>query len=120
MEWLIFALIGTTFFSAAGVMEKLILSSYIEDYKALLVCQILVSLFCIIPVFIIIRPDFVYPGSVFAFIAGSLQILQTIFYLKALQIEEVSKVTALENVYTIFIFIGSVILLGEKLEPRSA
>jgi len=118
MEWLIFALIGTTFFSAAGVMEKLILSSYIEDYKALLVCQILVSLFCIIPVFIIIRPDFVYPGSVFAFIAGSLQILQTIFYLKALQIEEVSKVTALENVYTIFIFIGSVILLGEKLEPK--
>jgi len=119
LEWLYFALIGTIFFSAAGVMEKLIISSYMSDPKSLLVCQILVSQLFTIPVIIIVHPDFIYPESVFALLAGSLQILPTIFYLKALQIEEVSKVTALENVYPIFIFIGSVILLGEKLEPKA-
>ena len=119
MNWLIFSLIGTVFFSASGVVEKFILSSYTENSKALLVCQVLVSQIFTIPVFIIIGPNFVFPVSVFALIAGSLQILPTIFYLKALQIEEVSKVTALENIYPIFIFIGSLILLGEKLEPRA-
>lgn len=119
MEWLYFAIMGTIFFSAAGVTEKLILSSYIEDSKALLVCQILVSQLFTIPVIIVIHPDFIYPESVFAIIIGSLQILPTIFYLKALQIEEVSKVTALENAYPIFIFIGSVMLFGEKLEPKA-
>jgi uncharacterized membrane protein len=119
MEWIIFSLIGTIFFSAAGVMEKLILGSYTENCKALLVCQVLVSQLFSISVFIIIGANFIYPESVFALIAGFLQILPTIFYLKALQIEEVSKVTALENLYPIFIFIGSVILLGEKLEPRA-
>jgi drug/metabolite transporter (DMT)-like permease len=49
---------------------------------------------------------------------GSLQVFPSFFYIKALQIEEASKVTALEYVYPLFVFIGSVLLLGEVLELK--
>src|SRR5512137_2114581 len=51
-------------------------------------------------------------------IFGSLQVFPSFFYIKALQIEEASKVTALDYVYPLFVFIGSVLLLGEVLELK--
>lgn len=119
MEWIIFALIGTIFFSAAGILDKLLLGGYAEDSKAYIVLQILASLLFTIPVIIIQGADFVYPESLYALIAGSMQVLPAIFYLRAMQVEEVTKVTALEYVYPVFVFIGSIILLGETLELKN-
>jgi len=34
MDWLILALLGTVFFSVAGVLDKLLLSGYTDDSKA--------------------------------------------------------------------------------------
>jgi len=109
---------GTIFFSAAGVMDKLILSSYAEDSRAYIVCQILTQQVFTVPLLVITGMDFVYPESIFALFAGSLQILPAIFYLSALQVEEASRVTALEYVYPVFVFIGSIIFLGETLTLR--
>ncbi len=49
---------------------------------------------------------------------ASLQVFPSFFYMKALQIEEASKVSALEYVYPVFVFLGSVFLLGEVLELK--
>jgi len=119
LDWLTFAVLGTIFFSVAGVLDKLLLSSYTDDSKAYIVCQILASQLFTIPVFLIVGAKFVYPESLIAMLFGSLQVFPSFFYIKALQIEEASKVTALEYVYPLFVFIGSVLLLGEVLEGRA-
>jgi drug/metabolite transporter (DMT)-like permease len=69
-------------------------------------------------VFLIAGANFVYPQSLIALIFGSLQVFPSFFYMKALKIEETSKVAALEYVYPLFVFIGSVLLLGEVMELK--
>ena len=118
LDWLTFAVLGTIFFSVAGVLDKLLLSSYTDDSKAYIVCQVLASQFFTIPVFLIVGANFVYPQSLIALLFGSLQVFPSFFYIKALQIEEASKVTALDYVYPLFVFIGSALLLGEVLELK--
>lgn len=115
MDWLIFALMGTIFFSAAGVLNKLILSRYAEDSRAYIVCQILAQQVFTVPLLLMTGMNFTYPESILALLAGSLEILPAILYLNALQVEEASRVTALEYVYPLFVFIGSMIFLGETL-----
>ena len=103
MDWLSFALLGTLFFSAAGVLDKLMLNSYAGSSKGLIVCQALAQQLFTIPIILIIGVNFIYPQSIWALIAGSFQILPTLFYFKAMQVEEVSKVAALEYVYPVFV-----------------
>jgi len=106
------------FYSVAGLLDKFLLSSYTNDSNAYIVCQVLASQLFIIPVFLISGADFVYPQSLFALLFGSLQVFPCFFYMKALAIEEISRVSALEYVYPLFVFIGSALLLGEVLELR--
>ena len=113
-----FAFLGTIFFSVAGLLDKFLLSSYTKDSNAYIVCQVLASQLFTIPVFLIAGADFVYPQSLIALLFGSLQVFPCFFYMKALKIEEISKVTALEYVYPLFVFIGSVLLLGEVMELK--
>ncbi len=118
MEWFAFAFIGTIFFSVAGLLDKFLLSSYTDDSNAYIVCQVLASQLFAIPVFLIAGAEFVYPQSLFALLFGSLQVFPCFFYMKALSIEEISKVSALEYVYPLFVFMGSALLLGEVLELK--
>jgi uncharacterized membrane protein len=118
LEWLTFAFLGTIFFSVAGLLDKFLLSSYTDDSNAYIVCQVLASQLFTIPVFLIAGADFVYPQSLIALLFGSLQVFPCFSYMKAIKIEEISKVTALEYVYPLFVFIGSVLLLGEVMEPK--
>ncbi|HPT36704.1 MAG TPA: EamA family transporter, partial [Methanothrix sp.] len=118
MEWLTLAFLGTVFFSVAGVLDKYLLSSYADDSNSYIVCQVLASQIFTIPVILITGANLVYPQSLIALLFGILQVLPSIYYMKALQIEEASKVSALEYVYPLFVFVGSVILLGEVLEIR--
>ncbi|MDD2756021.1 MAG: EamA family transporter [Methanothrix sp.] len=118
MEWFAFALLGMIFYSVAGLLDKFLLSSYTDDSNAYIVCQVLASQLFTIPVFLISGADFVYPQTLFALLFGSLQVFPCFFYMKALAIEEISKVSALEYVYPLFVFIGSALILGEVLEMR--
>jgi uncharacterized membrane protein len=118
LKWLIFAILGTIFFSVAGVLDKLLLSRYADDSKAYIICQILTQQIFTIPVIIIARTNFIYPESFYALIFGCFQVIPSFFYMRALQVEEASKVTALEYVYPLFVLLGSVFLLGEVLELK--
>lgn len=118
MDWLIFAFLGTVFFSGAGILDKLLLSSCTNDSNAYIVCQTLVQPLFIIPVFLLAKIEFTYPESLIALFFGCLQIIPVFFYMKALQAEEASKVSAMEYVYLIFVFIGSIFLFGEILSLK--
>lgn len=118
MEWLIFAFLGTVFFSGAGVLDKLLLSNCANDSKAYIVCQVLVQQLFTIAVFLIAGVNFVYPDSIIALLFGCLQTFPSFFYMKALQTEEASKVSAMEYVYPIFVFIGAILFFGEILDLK--
>ena len=118
LDWLIYAFLGTVFFSAAGILDKLLLSNYSYDSKTFIVCQILAQQIFVIPVMAISGVNFSYPESLLALLFGSLQVLPAFFYMRAMQVEEVSKVTALEYIYPVFVFAGSVFLLGDVLEIK--
>lgn len=118
MEWIVFAFLSAVFFSAAGVLDKLLLSSDANDSNAYIVCQILVQQIFTLPVIAIAGTNFIYPESIYAVIFGCLQVLPSFYYMRAMQIEEASKVTALEYVYPLFVLIGSALLLGEALEMK--
>jgi drug/metabolite transporter (DMT)-like permease len=118
LEWLILAFLGTVFFSGAGVLDKLLLSKCTNDSKAYIVCQVLAQQLFTIPVLLIVGPKFMYPESLIAMLFGCLQIFPAFFYMKAMQTEEASKVSAMEYVYPVFVFIGSVFLFGEVLDLK--
>jgi drug/metabolite transporter (DMT)-like permease len=118
MEWLTLAFLGTLFYSVAGVLDKYLLSSYTNDSNAYIVCQVLASQIFIIPVLLVSGAEFIYPQSLLALLFGCFQVFPSFFYMKALQIEEASKVSALEYIYPLFVFAGSVLLFGEVLEIR--
>lgn len=118
MDWLIFAFLGTVFFSGAGVLDKLLLCNCTNDSKAYIVCQALVQQIFVIPVLLLAGVEFTYPGSLIAMLFGCLQIFPAFFYMKALQTEEASKVSAMEYVYPVFVFIGSIFLFGEMLSLK--
>ncbi len=118
VDWLVFALIGTIFFSAAGVLDKLLLSSYACDSKAYIVCQILAQQIFTVPILLLMEIDFVYPKSLLAIALGALQLLPSVFYLRAVQVEEASRVAAMEHFYPVFVFLGAFLFLGESLAPK--
>ena len=118
LEWFAFAFLGTIFFSIAGLLDKFLLSSYVDNSNGYIVCQVLASQLFAIPVFLIAGANFVYPQSLIALLFGILQVFPSFYYMKALKVEETSKVAALEYVYPLFVFIGSVLFLGEVMELK--
>ena len=115
MSWIIFALISTVFFSASGLLDKFILSNHSFNPKSYIICQTFVQQLFIIPIFIFAGVEFTYPISIFAVILGAFQVIPAIYYMRAMQNEEVSRVAALEYLYLVFVLLGAAILLGETL-----
>jgi uncharacterized membrane protein len=118
MSWLVFALLSTISFSAAGLLDKFFMSHQNVSPKAYLACQILMQQLFTIPVFILAGVKFSYPGSIYATIVGAFNVIPTIYYLKAIQKEEASRVAAIEYLYIIFVLLGAGIFLGEALGMR--
>ena len=100
------------------MLDKLLLSNSTNDSKAYIVCQVLAQQLFTIAVFLIAGVNFVYPESIIALLFGCLQIFPSFFYMKALKTEEASKVSAMEYVYLIFVFIGAIFFFGEILDLK--
>jgi len=115
MSWLLFALLATASFGATGVIDKLLLSRYIRDPTAYMVLLIIVQQLFNLGIVAWRGLEVIYPWSVLAMLAGGLQVVLWYSYLKALQVEEVSRVTSLVFVYPLLVFLGAALLLGENL-----
>lgn len=99
----------------AGVLDKLILSDHISDSKSYIVCQIFAQQIFTVIIIIVMGANFTYPASAIALLAGAMQVLPSVYYLRAIQVEEISRVAALEYLYPVFVFLGAALLLGENL-----
>ncbi len=118
MNWFFFSLAGAASLAVTGIIDKFILGKYVKNPLAYLVTLIILQQIFAIGIYVFAGLGFVYPYSLYAMAAGSLQVALWISYLRALQIEETSRVAALVYVFPVFVFLGSFLFLGEILTPR--
>lgn len=118
MTWFLFALLSTAFFAVALIVDKLLLSRFIRNSTAYLLVLIIFQQVFVVLISAIVGLHFVYPLSLFGIAAGFVQAAMYVSYLRALQVEEASRVTSLAFVYPLLVFLGSAVLLGEVLTMR--
>ncbi|OPY44083.1 MAG: hypothetical protein A4E47_01793 [Methanosaeta sp. PtaU1.Bin028] len=116
INWLVLALLGTSSFAIASILDKLILSSYARRAETYVVLQVIMQQILFLPLALVFGVNFIYPASMLALLAGVVQVVPTIYYLKAVQMEEVSRVSSLENLYCVFVFAGEALLFGVVLD----
>lgn len=105
MYWLTLALFGTVSFTLAGLLDKLVLDRYLPEPKLYLVCQVLAQQIFVLTAFAFIKPAFVFPDTLLAIALGCLQVIPTVYFLRAIQEDELLQRTSLEYFYVIFIFL---------------
>lgn len=115
MSWLLLALLSTAFEAAGDIMDKFILGRYKQPSAAYLVSLVLIQQIFAILVFIRFGSSFVYPDSFLAIGAGFIQMAFWFSFLRAMQVEDVSRVAAMSFVYPLFIFLAAAFFLGESL-----
>ncbi|MDM7913213.1 MAG: EamA family transporter [Methanotrichaceae archaeon] len=118
MDWFFFALASTASFAAAVLVDKFLLVSYIRNSTAYLIALIIFQQVFVVIISAFVGTGFIYPASIYAMLAGTAQAVMYVSYLRALQVEEASRVTSLIFVYPLFVFLGSALLLGEVLSLR--
>jgi drug/metabolite transporter (DMT)-like permease len=117
MDWLFFALLSTGSFAATVIIDKLLLSHYVRNATAYLIALIMVQQIFAAMVFAAVGASFKYPISIYGMLIGAAQAAMYMAYIRALQIEEATRVTSLIFVYPIFVFVGAA-LLGETLTSK--
>lgn len=114
MNWLILTLLAYFFWACSNILDKILIAKKIKPLGIILVTNIFYSLIILaIPFF-----DFQIPNTVEILIllgAGLLLFVSIIPYFKALQIEEVSRVTPLWQLSPIFVLILATLTIGENL-----
>lgn len=117
MYWFVLGIIASVFWGIATVIDKIMLTRYIENpytYHLFLT----LSLMPIILVYYILFPVKFNPYfSGIGFIGGVILGISFLLYNKALMIEEVSRVAPLMRLTSIFTLLFGFLILGEKLTP---
>jgi uncharacterized membrane protein len=119
VDWLIFSLIGASSLAVTGIIDKFILDKYIRSSNAYLITLIILQQIFALGIFLYFGHGFVYPQSIYAIAIGAVQVVLWAAYLRALQVEETSRVAAMVYVYPIFVFPMAFVLLGETLSLRA-
>ncbi len=115
MEWFVFALIAPVVFAGVDIIDKYILTNHVTNpfsYKLLSVLMeipILFLLLALTPV------SFSFLWSMMSMLVGFIFSLSSILYLKAMGVEEASRVIALLFVSPIFVLPLAFIFLRETL-----
>ena len=115
MEWFSFSLAGASSLAVTGIIDKFILGRYVRNPLPYLLALVILQQIFALGILAFAGPGFIYPYSFYALAAGAAQVALWISYLRALQIEETSRIAALVYVYPAFVFLGANVLLGETL-----
>lgn len=118
MDWLSLALVSTASFAVTVIIDKMLLSRYVRSSTAYLIVLLIIQQFFASLIFAFVGAGFAYPASVYGMLAGLSQAAMYVSYLRALKVEEVSRVTSLIFVYPLFVFVAAAALLGEMLTAR--
>jgi uncharacterized membrane protein len=118
MSWLALACCSSAAFSASVLVDKSLLGCCIRSSTAYLLALVLFQQIFVVLAAAFLGLGFVYPYSLYALAVGAVQAALYAAYLRALTMEEASRVTSMIFVYPVFVFLGGALLLGEVLSPR--
>ncbi len=104
--------------AVTGVIDKFIMGKYVRNPLVYLVALVVLQQVFVVPILVYAGWGFVYPQSIYAMVAGFAQVILWAAYLRALQIEETSRVAALVYVFPVFVFLGAFVFLGETLTAK--
>ena len=114
--WVYFVLLSQFIWAFCSLIDKFVLSNkYIENPAVYIVLNGLTSLFIIFLIPFFGFEPLKFGDFLIAFIAGVSYSAAVVIYYKAVQDEEISRITILYQMGPIFVLILSYILLGEKL-----
>ncbi len=118
MNWLFFALLSTASLAVTVIIDKLLLNRYVRNSIAYLITLIIIQQFFAALILIFHGASYDYPTSIYGMLAGTAQAAMYVAYIRALKIEEASRVTSLIFVYPLFVFLAAAALLGETLTAK--
>jgi uncharacterized membrane protein len=118
VDWFILSMLGAASLAVTGVIDKFILGKYVRNPLAYLVVLVFLQQIFVVAIPVYTGLGFVYPHSLYALATGGALVVLWAAYLRALQVEETSRVAALVYVFPVFVFLGAFIFLGETLTGK--
>ncbi|MBI2107823.1 EamA family transporter [Candidatus Woesearchaeota archaeon] len=120
MLWVIFALIGSLFWAVANILDKVLRTKYMDSSLALAAAFGIPGMAISLVLFTIIGVPAVSPLLMFySFASGILLPIVVISYIKALSLEEASRVVPLWHISPLLTIVLAVLFLDEILTPLS-
>jgi len=118
MTWVILSILAALFWSVVNMVDKYVVTKW---FKQPLVPVIMLGIFGLIAsllVYFISGFAFLSCSNIIlALLAGIFYVLMSVFYFKALKIEEVSRIIPLFHLSPFFILVLATIFLGEVFTP---
>lgn len=119
MSWILFTIIGITFWSFANIIDKHVIDKRLKNTVLAAVLFEFISLF---PAFWILSA-YGFPKLSFVFLlaaaaAGLLKIGAYWLYFRSLKVEEASRVVALYNLSPLIVPVFAFLMLGETVGPE--
>lgn len=112
--WILFSVLAAFCWALSSIIDKYVLTKWVKNPLVPIILTGIIGLVaCIIVYFVYGFSSLSYFNTFLAIIAGFFYILATIFYFKALKIEEVSRIVPLFYLSPLFILIFAGIFLGE-------
>jgi uncharacterized membrane protein len=120
MHWAFFALIGTFVWSLVNIADKILKDRYFKGSlpltAAMGISPLVISLL-LLPIFGF--PSFPISLFISVVVAGLLNTIGVYFYVRAMDVEEASRVVPLLNLSPLYTLVLAALFLGESLSPAS-
>ena len=115
MDWFAFSIAGAACLAVTGIIDKFYLGRYVHNILAYLFVLVVIQQVFLLPVLAYAGLAFIYPQSLYALSIGVVQVILWAAYLRALKVEETSRIAGQVYVFPVFVFLGEFFLLGETL-----
>jgi transporter family protein len=118
MSWILFSILATLTWAIVNIVDKYVLTKWVRKPIIPIMILGIIGLLASVLVYLFHGLSVLsYQNIVLAFVAGVFYILMSIFYFKAVKIEEISRVVPLFYLAPIFVLILAGVFLGETFSP---
>jgi len=92
VDWFAFSIAGAACLAVTGIIDKFYLGRYVRNTLAYLFVLVVIQQVFLLPVLAYAGLEFVYPQSLYALSIGVVQVILWAAYLRALKVEETSRI----------------------------
>jgi len=114
--WLLFSLVAFFLWGIVSTVDKIIIEKFLENHQLYI---IFIGVFGLMTLLVIPFKSFYIPTlkiCVLTILAGMFYIYGVFFYIKAISIEEVSRVIPLYQLRPIFVLLFAILTVGENIQ----